>query len=188
MKSRLLKWLNAPGLVFISLILMTLQSTLFTQAPLSYLKPDSIVLILLWISMRRSFYEGGTLALVLGYCMELNSSAPRGLFLANAMFLFLIAHFLHRNFHILNKKVLMVVGGSFSALSHGFTLLIMFILNKGENEWMNTIAILIPSAIVHALLAPTFFHYLHRFDFWTLKNPHAEHQHDQEFFLDEEFI
>lgn len=188
MRTRFLKWLNFPGIIVLSFFLMTLQSTLFSTTPLTYFQPDGVLLVLLWISTRRTFGEGGTLALILGYCMELGSSAPRGLFMTHSMIFFLALHFLHHNLHILSKRALMVVGASIAVLSKLLILFLLFLMGKAANEWEHSLTFLLPTAVTHALLAPLFFRLLHRYDIWTMKNPNAEHQHEQDFFLDEEFI
>ena len=188
MKARILKMLNIPGILIIAMLMMTIQSTFFTSYPLSFFQPDGVLLLLIWISMKRNFTEGGIMALLLGYSMELHSASPKGLYLTEAMFIFLLTHFMYRNFQVLNKRTLMVIGAGLSVLSRIAVLFILFILNKAENEWQYTLRLLAPTALVHALLIPFVFQFLHRFDIWTLKNPNAEHQHEQDFYLDEEFI
>lgn len=75
-----------------------------------------------------------------------------------------------------------------AVLSRLLVLFILFLLNKADNEWLYTIRLLAPSAIVHGLLIPFAFQFFHRFDHWTLKNPNSEHRHEQDYYLDEEFI
>ena len=188
MKARILKFLNIPGILIIATLLMTIQSTFFTSYPLSFFQPDGVFLILIWISMKREFTEGGIMTLMLGYCMELHSASPRGMYLTNAMIIFLLTHFMYRNFQVKNRKTLVLIGGSLSVLSRLNILFILFLLNKAENEWQYTLRLLMPTAIIHGALIPFVFQFLHKFDIWTLKNPNAEHQHEQDFYLDEEFI
>ena len=188
MKARLLKSLNAPGMIFIALILLTLQSTLFTNRTLAFFQPDAVLFMVLWVAMKREFAEGGFLALLFGYCVELQSGAPAGLFLADYMCVFLIARFLYQNFHILNRRTLIMVGIVASVFSRLNILFILYLMNKAENEWFHTLQLLAPSAIIHGALIPVVFQFLHRFDLWTLKNPEAEHRFERDFFLDEEII
>ena len=188
MKVRLLKALNLPGLIFIALALLTLQSTLFNNKTLSFFQPDCIIFLVLWVSMKREFGEGGLLTLLFGYCVEVNSAAPQGLFLTNYMTLFLIGRFLYKNFHILNKRALVLVGIGTAILSRMNVLFILYLLNKADNQWFHTLQLLAPTAIIHGLLVIPVFLFLHRFDFWTLKNPDAEHRYERDFYLDEDPI
>ena len=101
MKARLLKALNIPGLMILALIFLTLQSTLFTNKALAFFQPDVVLFLVLWVAMKRDFTEGGLLTLLFGYCVELQSAATSGLFLCDYMFIFMLARFLYKNFHII---------------------------------------------------------------------------------------
>ena len=186
MKVRLLKALNIPGIIVIALIAMALQGTLFNNSSLAFFQPDIILFLVLWLAMKRDFEEGGILTLVLGYLVELKSAAPRGIFLTNYMFIFLIARFLYKNFQVLNRRSLILVGIGASLFSRLDILFILYLLNKADNEWFHTLQLLAPTMIVHAALIPFVFKFLYRFDFWTLKNPEAEHRYERDFYLDEE--
>ena len=186
MKARLLKALNVPGLIMIALISLALQSTLFSNATLAFFQPDIIVFLVLWVAMKRTFGEGGVLTLVFGYIVELKSAAPRGLFLTNYMFLYLIARFLYKNFQVSNRRTLIMVGISAALFSQLDILFILFLLNKADNQWFHTLQLLAPTAIVHGTLIPIVFRGLYKFDFITLKNPEAEHRYERDFYLDEE--
>jgi cell shape-determining protein MreD len=188
MKARLLKALNFPGLIVIALLFQTLQSTLFTNRFFSFFQPDAVLFLVLWVAMKRDFIEGGFLALLFGYSVELNSGAPRGLFLTNYIFIFLLAKLLYKNFHILNKWALALVGASAAVFSRLDILFILYLLNKAENQWFHTLQLLAPTALVHGVLIIYVFRFLHKYDMWTLKNPEAEHRFERDFYLDEEFV
>lgn len=188
MKARILKTLNASLLLVFALLAITLQTTLFTQYPIVFFQPDTLLILLLWVSMRRSFVEGGILALLLGHLAEIHSAAPRGLFLVHSMTFFLLIHFFNHQFQVLHKKSLPILGALSSVFSHLLILFILFLLNKAENQWLYTLRLLAPSAITHALIIGPLFRLLQRFDYWTLKSANAEHQYERDFYLDEEFI
>ena len=186
MRARFLKMLNIPGLILIALIALALQATLFSNATVAFFQPDIILFLVLWVAMKREFGEGGTLTLVFGYLVELKSAAPRGLFLTNYMFLFLVARFLYKKFQVVNRRTLMAIGMFAALFSQLDILFILYLLNKADNQWFHTLQLLPPTAIVHALLIPFVFKFLYRFDFITLKNPDAEHRYERDFYLDEE--
>lgn len=186
MKIRLLKMLNAPGLLLFALASMALQSTLFNTVTLAFFQPDIILFLVLWAAMKREWAEGGILTLLFAYLAELKSGAPRGLFLAHYMAIYLCTRFLYRNFHVLNRRSLIMIGVTSSVISHLGILILMHLLNKSENLWFHTVQLLAPTAIVHGLLIHWVFRLFHRFDFMTFKNPEAEHRYERDFYLDEE--
>jgi cell shape-determining protein MreD len=186
MRARFLKSLNIPGLILIALICLALQATLFSNPAIAFFQPDMIIFLVLWVAMKRSFGEGGALTLVFGYLVELKSAAPRLLFLNNYMFLFLIARFLYKNFQVVNRRTLILIGIASALFSRLDILFILYLLNKADNEWFHTVQLLAPTAIVHGALIPFVFRGLYKFDFITLKNPEAEHRYERDFYLDEE--
>ncbi len=186
MKARLLKMLNVPGLIFIALFALSLQGTLFMNTTVAFFQPDIILFLVLWVAMKREFNEGGLLTLTFAYLMELKSGAPKGLFLTNYMVIFLIARFLYKNFQVINKRALIMIGISAALFSQLNILFILYLLNKASNQWFHSLQLLAPTMIVHGALIPIVFRLLYRFDFWTLKNPEAEHRYERDFYLDEE--
>lgn len=186
MKVRLLKAFNLPGLIVIALLAMALQATLFNNTSFAFFQPDIILFIVLWLAMKREFGEGGVLTLVLGYLAELQSGAPKGIFLINYMLIFLVARFLYKNFQVLNRRSLILVGIGASLFSRLDILFILYLVNKADNEWFHTLQLLAPTMIIHGALISFVFRLLYKFDFWTLKNPDAEYRYERDFYLDEE--
>jgi rod shape-determining protein MreD len=186
MRSRILKLLNLPGLILIALTALSLQATLFNNASLAFFQPDIILFLVLWAAMKRDFTEGGILTLIFGNLVEIKSAAPKGLFLSTYMFIFLTARFLYRNFQVLNRRSLVAVGIGAAIISQLMILFILYLLDKADNQWFHTLQLLAPTSIIHGLLVPFVFRFLYKFDFWTFKNPEAEHRYERDFYLDEE--
>jgi rod shape-determining protein MreD len=188
MKARMLKLLNLPGMILFALVSLSLQGTLFNQPSLAFFQPDMILFLVLWAAMKREFLEGGILTLLFGYLVEIKSGAPQGLFLCTYMALFLFARFLYRNFQVLNRRSLVLVGIGAALMSQLMILLILSLLDKADNQWFHTLQLLAPTAITHGLFIPFVFRFLHRFDARTLKSPDAEYRYERDFHLDEEPI
>jgi rod shape-determining protein MreD len=188
MKSRVLKALNVPGLIVIALLLLTAQSTLFNNSTLAFFQPDAVLFLVLWVAIKRSFAEGGILTLLFGYCVEILSGSPSGLFLANYMIIYFCARILNQTFQIMNRRSMVLLGIGAALVSRLNILLILFILGKADNQWFHTIQLLAPTAIIHGALIIFFFRLLYRFDEWTLKNPDAEHRFENDYYLDEEWV
>ena len=128
MKVWLLKAMNLPGLILIVFMLLALQSTLFTNPTLSFFQPDCILFVVLWLAMKRTFYEGGFITLLLGYFVELHSGAPKGVFLLNYMFIFLITRILNKNFQVLKRRTLILLGIGTAIFSRLDLLFILFLI------------------------------------------------------------
>lgn len=188
MRTRALKALNGPGLIVIALLLLTLQSTLFNHPTLSFFRPDVVLFLVLWVAIKRTFVEGGILTLFFGYCVELHSASPQGLFLVNYMIVFLLMRILNQNFQILNRRTLALLGIGSALFSRLSILFILFMLNKAENQWFSTIQLLAPTIISHGILIGFFFRFFYHFDEWTMKNPEAEHRFETEYYIDEEWV
>jgi rod shape-determining protein MreD len=188
MKVRFLKALNIPGLFLITLLLLTLQSTLFTHPALRFFQPDLVLFLVLWVGVKRSFVEGGWLTLGFGYLVELLSGAPQGLYLTVYTLIYFATRMLNQNFQILNRRTITLLGIGTSVLARLLVLLILFVLDKADNKWFHTLQLLAPTAIIHGVLVGWFFRMFYRFDDWTLKNPEAEHRYESEYYLDEEWV
>jgi hypothetical protein len=188
MKIGILKILNIPGLMVIALIALALQGTLFNNVSLAFFQPDVILFLVLWLAMKRTFAEGGVLTLILAYLVELKSGVPQGLFLTHYMMIYLGTRFLYRNFRVWNRRSLILIGVGAAVISRLNILFLMYLLNKSDNLWFHTLQLLAPTAIIHGILIPFVFRFLHRFDFLTFKNPEAEHRYERDFHLDEEMI
>lgn len=188
MKARLLKISNFPGMLLLTLLAVTVQSTLFNHPAISFFQPDLILFMLIWISIKRGFIEGGILTLLLGYLVEINSSTPRGFFLCVYMLIFMTARILSQHFQIINKTTLTLAGLGFSVVMRVAILFFLYLLNRAEFAFHHTIQLLAPTILSHSLLIFPAFKILQKFDNITLKNPDAERRHERNFYLDEEWV
>ncbi|RYZ69318.1 MAG: hypothetical protein EOP09_07875 [Proteobacteria bacterium] len=109
MRSRLFELLNAPLLLLAVCVGLAIQSSLFYTYPLYYFQPDFAFLVVLWISLRRNFTEGGILTLLIGMFVESHSAAPQGYFMLLYMLLYLGMRAFVRYFVIANWASLSLV-------------------------------------------------------------------------------
>lgn len=188
MKARILKLSNFPGMLVLALLALTLQSTLFNHPSIAFFQPDLILFFIIWISIKRKFIEGGVLALMLGYLVEINSAAPRGFFLCVYMMAYLTGRILSQQFQIINKTTLTLAGLGFSVILRVSILFFLYLLNRAENAFMHTLQLLAPTILSHSILIFGVFKVLQKFDNITLKNPDAERRHERNFHLDEEWV
>jgi rod shape-determining protein MreD len=182
----ILRALNSPILIFLVIIGVALQSSLFSGWPFHYFQPDIVLLVVVWCALRRGFTEGGILTLLLAEICEIHSTAPQGLYLSSYMIVylgvrvssqFLVAPTLsaYAVFALLSSIVLKLV-----------SLLILYLLGVSANEWKHTVSFLLTGAAVEAAFSLWVFRWLEKFDWVTFKNAKAEHALDDELQLDSE--
>ncbi|HTL12503.1 MAG TPA: hypothetical protein VL588_08455, partial [Bdellovibrionota bacterium] len=73
MNKIILRHLNPAFLLILAVVGAAFQTSLFSFYPLLYLQPDLLLLLVVWCALRRKFFEGGILTLVLGDIAEVHS-------------------------------------------------------------------------------------------------------------------
>ena len=184
MKRLLLNFLNAPLLFLLAVVLTGLQTSLFAAWPFNLVQPDFLLILVVWCALRRGFIEGGILTLLLAHLAELHSGAPRGLYYASDLVVFVGIQALHRWLMIPNFS-------SYATLTLGASMVwklvnlgILYLLGTAENQWKHTLLFLMPGAVIEGTLAFFVFPWLEKFDWVTFKNPRAEKAIEEELELD----
>src|SRR4051812_18359453 len=85
-----LRLLNSPALLLLSLVGVAIQTSLFASSPLNYIQPDILLILIVWCALKRDFTEGGVLTLILGNIAEIHSSSPQGVMLVSYMAIYLL--------------------------------------------------------------------------------------------------
>ena len=184
----LLRILNTPILFVAVLVGVAIQTSCFASYPLMYLQPDIVLIVVVWCALRRDFTEGGILTLLFANISEIHSSAPQGLFLISYMTVFLTIRGLSKLF-VIHEKASLVGLTIFASFLWKLTgLMILHLIDQGENQWRHTIALLIPGAVMEAVVGVWAYRLLDRFDWETYKNPRARQIAEDETFLEEETV
>jgi rod shape-determining protein MreD len=181
----LLRSLNAPALILLTLIGVAVQTSLFSFWFLKIFQPDMILLVVIWCALRRSFTEGGIITLIIGNIAEIHSGAPSGVFLITYMSAYLIVRGSERLFVIpdLSSFIFMTVG--LTLYSGLVETLILKLLGVGQTHWNYSLLHAIPVALVNGVLSSWVFRWLEKFDAFTYKNlSGSEHREE----LTEELI
>lgn len=171
----LLRFFNSPGLALLTLLGIAIQTSLFSFWPLNYLQPDIVLLVVIWMALKRGFAEGGVLTLVISDFAELHSAAPQGMFMLTYMIVFLCVRGLARLIVIPNIPSLVMVT---LFISLGWKLVclgILHLLGAGGNQWRHTLLYLFPGAVVEGLLSIVVYRMLERYDLATFKFVRKEH-------------
>lgn len=175
----LLSRLNGVFLMLLGLLAIAIQSSLFSTWPLTYIKPDAALWLVMWFALRRPFIEGGILTLVMAYFQELHSSAPSGVLLAKYLFIYLGTAGANQVLVIPNFESFAMVTGVTAALSQWFQLLILALLGVFTDSstgwgWKGALILTLPQAAIQAGLSIWIYPTLERFDLLTYKQARPE--------------
>ncbi|MGK5083347.1 hypothetical protein WDW37_08565 [Bdellovibrionota bacterium FG-1] len=170
-----LRFLNFPGLIFLTLIAIGIQTSLFAFWPLHYIQPDVVLLVVIWASLKRGLWEGGWITLFAADFAELHSAAPQGMFLLTYMAVFLGVRGLSRMIVIPNIHALVLVTMFISIFWKLASLGVLHLLGASGNQWRHTLLFLFPGAIVESFAGIWVYRGLEKYDWLTFKRPHNEY-------------
>jgi len=170
-----LRFLNAPGLILITLAGIAIQTSLFVSWPLYYFQPDIALLIVIWCALRRGFTEGGVITLIIADMAEIHSAVTQGLMLVSYMLVYLAVRLASRVLVIPDLSSYVIVTLFASVLWKLSNLMMLYGLGAAANEWRHTLLFMAPGALVEGALGFWFYKQLERYDFLTNKKPPTEH-------------
>ncbi len=174
MRRIILRLLNAPGLVLLAAIAVALQTSLFAWKPISYFQPDFILLFVIWCGLKRDFFEGGVLTLIIADITEIHSSSPQGLFLISYMAVFLLVRLASKVLVIPGLSSWITLTLSLSVICRLVGLGIILALGASRNQWHQTLLTIFPGAVVAGLCGTFFYKWLEKYDALTFKRGHEQ--------------
>jgi hypothetical protein len=183
-----LRFFNLPGLILLTLLGIAVQTSLFSFWPLQYLQPDVILFVVVWVALKRGFFEGGCITLIIADFAELHSAAPQGMFLITYMAVFLAVRGLSRLVVIPNLSSLVMVTLFISVFWKALSLGILHLLGASGNQWKHTLLYLFPGAIIEGLLGMWVYRWLEKYDLVTFKTVHTEQSVENELLLEGESV
>jgi len=137
----------------LAVLLMILQSALFSFLPIEFSKPDVGVPYVIYATFFLSPADGLITAFLVGFSQEILSVGPHGALLFTKVFLFLSCIFLRSRLYIESQYL-------FASLSSAFVLLesVLFValafFGKGEaGTIMTVLKFCLPDAVVTGILA-----------------------------------
>ncbi len=141
------------------------QMSLFTLLPFGVLKPDLVLLLVLYLGARSDPIEGGAIAFCLGYGMDILSGASFGTFTITKVLVFFGAY-------LAAKRVYLTAGSMPAVAAALVTLLEALVIRllhravglDGSGLDGAMLRYLVPQALLMAVLAPFVFHYVGRLD------------------------
>lgn len=141
------------------------QTGLLTLLPLGVLKPDLVLLLVLYLGARSDPIEGGAVAFCLGYAMDILSGASFGTFTIAKVLVFFGAYLAAKRVYLtagIVPAVAAVVFTLFEALA--IRLLYRAVGLDGSGLDRAMLRYLAPQALLMGVLAPFVFHYVGRLD------------------------
>lgn len=175
--------LNFVLVTLICLFFAAFQSVALKLPVFSWLGLDALLLVVVYLSLHRSFLEGALLMLVIGRLAELHSGAPVGILTGCYLAVFLA---------ILFTKELFLVATTFSsiilAVAGGLIWKIAFLVLAQRygifgNTWQSSLEYLLPYLLSLGVFSRPVMELMRRVDQWT----HVERDSEARDLTGEEF-
>jgi len=170
----LLRFLNAPGLILITVVGIAIQTSLFVSWPFNYFQPDIVLLIVVWCALRRGFTEGGIITLLTANLAEIHSAVTQGLMMVSYMLVYLAVRLASRILVIPDLSSYVIVTLFASMAWKLSNLAMLYGLGAAGNTWRHTLLFLAPGALVEAAMGFWIYKRLERFDWFTHKKSPTE--------------
>lgn len=180
----LLKSLNPVILVLFAILGVAIQSSLFTFSLLPYLQPDVLLLVVIWCALRRKFFEGGVLTLIVGQIAENHSASPSGTYMILYMTVYLGLRSAARLLVIPDLRSYVTVALVAGVLTKVGALAFVQLLGVPVVAWKHNLVMILPNTVATAIVGKWVFQGLDRFDWVTFKNARAEQILEEEMQLE----
>lgn len=144
---------------------LVLQMAVLDALPFGVLKPDLVLLLLLYLAGRSDAASGGIVAFALGYGMDVLSGAPFGLFTVTKVVIYFLAF-------LAAKRVYLTAGLAPAVMAVAATLVEGILVRvlygtlglDGRALGYGLLRYLVFQALLMGALAPFLFHWLGRLD------------------------
>jgi rod shape-determining protein MreD len=145
--------------LFLGVFFLTLQTTLLAFFPFQRIRPDMVLILILYLSLSYPMVSGGILAFFLGYLMDLFSGNALGLFTFSRPFIFFVARLFKERFYLegfLSQFLFALALALFEGV------LILILLNGLNPKSLGHlyslwVTVLLPQSLFTGLVAPFFF-------------------------------
>ncbi|MCM2278227.1 MAG: hypothetical protein NDJ89_09145 [Oligoflexia bacterium] len=177
MTQLLLRFSNLPALLLLSLVGVALQTSLFSFWVLPYFRPDILLLFVVWCALRRGFFEGGVITILLANIGEIHSAAPQGAFLVVYMLIYLLVRLAAHVFVLPDLRSFVIVIIASTVMAKLGSLILLRLLGVGllplPQLFKHIIFFVAPCSFMNGLIAHKAYAWLDRLDWVTFKNPRA---------------
>lgn len=175
--------INFLSVILLSLVFCAWQSVALKLSGLAWLELDLLLLMVVYLSLHRGFFEGALLIITIGRVAEIHSGAPTGILTACYLAVFLAILFTKELFLVattFSSIILAVAGGlvwkaAFLVLAQRYGIL--------ANTWRSSLEYLLPFLLSLGMFSRPVFYLLRSIDQWT----HVERESEARELTGEEF-
>ncbi len=145
--------------LLLGIIFLTLQTTLLTSLPIQRIRPDVVLILILYLGLFYTPISGGILAFFMGFLMDLFSGNGFGLYTLSRPSIFYVAQFFKGRFYLesLTSQFLFVF--IFGLVEGLLILILLSILNPSPigNLYPLLFTFLLPQSFFTGLITPILF-------------------------------
>lgn len=141
------------------LLLLTFQATLLPSLPIHRIRPDVVLILILFLGFSYPTVLGGLIAFSLGFLLDLFSGNAFGLYTFTRPLIFFVAQLFRSHFYWKGFSFQFLFVFIFALLEGGLILLLVSGLNPSpfRNLYSSVINDLLPQSIVTGLITPILF-------------------------------
>ena len=141
------------------LLLLTFQTTLLPSLPIHRIRPDVVLILILFLGFSYPTVLGGLIAFSLGFLLDLFSGNAFGLYTFTRPLIFFVAQLFRSNFYWKGFSFQFLFVFIFALLEGGLILLLISGLNPSpfRNLFRSVIIDLLSQSIVTGLITPFLF-------------------------------
>jgi len=141
------------------LLLLTFQATLLASLPIHRIRPDFVLILILFLGFSYPTVLGGLIAFSLGFILDLFSGNAFGLYTFTRPLIFFVAQLFRSHFYWKGFSFQFLFVFTFVLLEGGLILLLVSGLNPSpfHNLYTSVMADLLPQSIVTGLITPILF-------------------------------
>ncbi len=160
--------------LLIGVIFLTLQTTLLTFLPIQRIRPDLVLILILYLGLSYPPISGGILALFMGFLMDLFSGNSFGLYTLSRPLIFYVARFFKGRFYLESFTSQFLFVFIFGLVEGLLILILLNVLNPGPviNLYPLLFTFLLPQLFLTGLITPILF-FLFRKGFFALFSHHG---------------
>lgn len=164
MRRELFHSLNIGIIVLFGLLFCTVQSVLFRTQFLSFLSLDLVLLLVLFIGLKRPIIEGTLLVVVIGHFAEVHSGAPAGMLMSCYLICY-AATVLTREFFLMESGFsIILLGASGGILWKVSFLILAYLMDFLPNVWKTSILYVPPYLVALGLFTRPLFSLMLKID------------------------
>jgi rod shape-determining protein MreD len=145
--------------LFLGVFFLTLQTTLLASFPFQRIRPDMVLILILYLSLSYPMVSGGILAFFLGYLMDLFSGNAVGLFTFSRPFIFFVARLFKERFYLEGFLSQFLFALSLALFEGVLILILLNGLNPKSLGHLYSlwVTVLLPQSFFTGMVAPFFF-------------------------------